>query len=294
MRNEDFNTFIRENISKLTTKEIAEHLGITEKAVSGRRERMKLKVVVKQPRVESDSWDKCTVQFLKESYLTLTDTEIGKILNKTPKSVNSKRTRLGLIKDKTNKKLFVCEECGKEEYFKESLAIRKRFCSHECREMFFTRKYTKTCKFCETVFVAEKLKQIYCSRQCVNDANEYQFRKNNPTNLEEIGNGLLTVLGFNYKTQYKIDKYYADVYIEEYNLVIEWFGDYWHMNPNKFDADERAIKIHSRDSKRILKLKSLGYNVLYFWESDVYTNLKFVKKTLFDEIDRIKQIVVPF
>lgn len=67
----------------------------------------------------------------------------------------------------------------------------------------------------------------------------------------------------------------ADIYIPEKNLIVEFFGDYWHCNPNKYDASyqhkfihQSASEIWERDETRKQKIKDLGFNVLIIWESE--------------------------
>lgn len=57
------------------------------------------------------------------------------------------------------------------------------------------------------------------------------------------------------------------------NKIIEYFGDYWHANPEIYAADtilktqkKFAAEIWERDATRIAGLKSLGYEVLVVWD----------------------------
>lgn len=55
--------------------------------------------------------------------------------------------------------------------------------------------------------------------------------------------------------------------------IIEFYGDYWHANPNKFKATDiikkiTAEKIWEKDHKKIKSLENNGYTVLIIWESD--------------------------
>jgi len=61
------------------------------------------------------------------------------------------------------------------------------------------------------------------------------------------------------------------------NQIIELFGDFWHMNPNKYNENDinpvtklYAKDIWKKDNQRINDLKSLGYNVKIIWEHDWY------------------------
>jgi len=63
------------------------------------------------------------------------------------------------------------------------------------------------------------------------------------------------------------------------NKIIEYNGDYWHCNPNKFLKDYfneqvgcTAEKIWKKDSYKIERAKELGYDVLVVWECDFKKN----------------------
>ena len=63
------------------------------------------------------------------------------------------------------------------------------------------------------------------------------------------------------------------------NKIIEYFGDYWHMNPSIHDRKSynKTIKsyaheIWTKDQERIDDLKSLGYEILIVWERDYKAN----------------------
>lgn len=58
------------------------------------------------------------------------------------------------------------------------------------------------------------------------------------------------------------------------NIVIEYFGDYWHANPNKYKSNDivhhnlTAKEIWEHDKKRIDKLEETFAKVIIIWESD--------------------------
>lgn len=102
-------------------------------------------------------------------------------------------------------------------------------------------------------------------------------------NHKKIEN-LLKELNISYESE-KIKKFSKnsynprpDIIIENMNLVIEIYGDYWHANPN-FYKDSDLIKrwygnitakeIHENDKKRIEQIESFGYKVIIIWETDI-------------------------
>ena len=72
---------------------------------------------------------------------------------------------------------------------------------------------------------------------------------------------------------YKIGRYTVDIYIRELNLIIEFYGDYWHCNPKIYKEDyirrnKVAKNIWEYDKKRLDYIGDLNYNVEVIWESD--------------------------
>jgi G:T-mismatch repair DNA endonuclease (very short patch repair protein) len=78
-----------------------------------------------------------------------------------------------------------------------------------------------------------------------------------------------------YKIKTKSGKLiFADIFIPEKNMIIEYFGDYWHCNPRKYKPNYfhphkklYAKNIWSEDKKRKSKLEELGYKVIVVWEN---------------------------
>lgn len=90
-----------------------------------------------------------------------------------------------------------------------------------------------------------------------------------------------------------IDKWNVDVLLKEKRLIIEFFGDFWHMNPNIFEENyvnpitkmsaktKRAI-----DNVKIEHLRSIGYNVIIVWESDWKENPSWEKEKITNAYNR--------
>ena len=89
----------------------------------------------------------------------------------------------------------------------------------------------------------------------------------------------LTKLGYKVTPSYKIDTKICDIYIPKLNLVIEYFGDYWHCNPNKYSEEYinkkknlSAKEIWEYDKTKLELIKSYGYNVEVIWENELKLN----------------------
>lgn len=64
------------------------------------------------------------------------------------------------------------------------------------------------------------------------------------------------------------------------NKIIEFYGDYWHANPDNYGKDDNTYlcgkglvkDIHEKDKNRIEEIKELGYEVLIIWEKEFLGN----------------------
>jgi len=75
---------------------------------------------------------------------------------------------------------------------------------------------------------------------------------------------------------YRVDTKICDIYISSLNLIIEYFGDYWHCNPKKYDENyfnqkkgKTAKQIWDYDKDKIDLIRNFGYNLEVIWESDL-------------------------
>lgn len=70
--------------------------------------------------------------------------------------------------------------------------------------------------------------------------------------------------------------YYPDIIIDDY-FIIEYYGNFWHGNPNIYDADDMihhgktAADIWKHDTNRQQTLEKNGYYCFIIWE-DMYSN----------------------
>lgn len=81
-----------------------------------------------------------------------------------------------------------------------------------------------------------------------------------------------------------------DLYIKDINTVIEFYGDYWHRNPEKYENldDEFKHQIWEHDKKRIALLKEkFKCNVIIIWEGDYKKNKE---KIIIETINKISKL----
>lgn len=196
-----------------------------------------------------------------------------------------------------------CEICKKEVYkYKSTLNSSKNyFCGSTCANIFQKcEKIILNCKICKKTFEVypsdikhAKLKgyeKKYCTTKCRNNdpdtytrlikMNEKQSHNKNRNKLEIQGAKFLDELLLDYNEQYLVnEKILVDVFIPKYNLIVQWWGDYWHGHLTKIKnstPDKRQKKRMALDISQEQYLKKCGYNLLCFWEHEVYKNKKYV------------------
>ena len=89
------------------------------------------------------------------------------------------------------------------------------------------------------------------------------------------------------KANFRISRWNVDIIFVSKNIIVEFFGDYWHMNPLKYKDDDvhslykkTALQVRERDNRKLNELKKLGYQVIVIWEHDWRYN----------RVDQIKRI----
>ena len=74
----------------------------------------------------------------------------------------------------------------------------------------------------------------------------------------------------------------VDCLLESKRRIIEFYGDYWHGNPQKFEPDDIvairkvAKDVWFKDQNRTSQLQAAGYDVLIIWESEFKRNPQIV------------------
>ncbi len=98
---------------------------------------------------------------------------------------------------------------------------------------------------------------------------------------------LINKLGFDSVHSYRVDSKICDIYIPTLNLIIEYFGDYWHCNPIKYSENYfnqkknmLAKEIWEYDSKKIDLIKKYGYNLEVIWETEYKNDNKLINKII--------------
>lgn len=126
------------------------------------------------------------------------------------------------------------------------------------------------------------------------------------SSLEVLFESFLDTYNFNYVPQYAVqyqDSYfYYDIYLVDYNLIIEINGDYWHCNPLYYketdivnypnNIKKCAKAIWDKDKIKQDYITSKKYDLLVIWEKEINENKhnlsNFFKNKLNEKIENKK------
>ena len=97
-----------------------------------------------------------------------------------------------------------------------------------------------------------------------------QFNKKNK--LETKFENILILLNLEYESQYPLNGYLYDFYLNKFNVLIEVDGDFYHCNPQgKYPFPTYKIQedIQINDLIKNNLAEEIGVKLLRFWESDI-------------------------
>ena len=109
-------------------------------------------------------------------------------------------------------------------------------------------------------------------------------------------NKLLDELNIKYEIEKNINGKFIDYYLYECDICIEYFGDYWHMNPKLYESNEynkrlkkTAIEVWNDDNIRIDKIKETCGSIIIIWESSKI-DITILEKTI-NNMKNIKTVI---
>ena len=89
----------------------------------------------------------------------------------------------------------------------------------------------------------------------------------------------LELFGYNIEPQFKIGSLKYDLFLKNYNILIEYNGDYWHCNPEKYKPDyfnqKKSMYAHelwAQDKQKKELAEKNGYKLFIIWEKDYMFN----------------------
>jgi len=94
-------------------------------------------------------------------------------------------------------------------------------------------------------------------------------------------------MGYVVKHSHRIETKICDIFIPKLNLIIEYNGDYWHCNPDKYDESyyhqikgKTAKELWEYDNSKIDLIKSNGYNLEVVWETELKNDHTIIKQII--------------
>ena len=106
---------------------------------------------------------------------------------------------------------------------------------------------------------------------------------------QQIVDSILDKNNIKYEREKGIKYYSIDNYLTDSNLMIEVQGDYWHVNPIKFQNKINKLqyeRIPKDKAKHTYTKNQYGIEILYLWESDIYNNILLCEKLILEYIKR--------
>ncbi len=189
---------------------------------------------------------------------------------------------------------FPCSQCGKLNYRIPCNEKNLMFCDIECKGQYWSIHFTGE----NNVWFGKKHKPESLIKQKATLAknhpgitNAFELAQHRQTSKPQIE--IFEFLKQEYQDfNWEIEKFisntelrcFADIFCEERKLIIEFYGDYWHCNPNdrryndpKFfhqKKQQTAEQVWTDDLYRNSLLEKMGYKVFIIWETDMKSDWK--------------------
>jgi G:T-mismatch repair DNA endonuclease (very short patch repair protein) len=166
--------------------------------------------------------------------------------------------RKELISKNNPKNQFVCTKENFIERYGEELGTKKYI--DRCNKI----SYTSSKDFFINKHGSEKGEEIW----------KRKFKSIKTSKKSKIIEKLLNLLNIDFEKEKNILNKFVDYFLKESNIVIEFYGDYWHANPKRFDKDyyntrlkATSLEIWEKDKERIDKIKQNVDSIIIIWES---------------------------
>jgi G:T-mismatch repair DNA endonuclease (very short patch repair protein)/endogenous inhibitor of DNA gyrase (YacG/DUF329 family) len=211
-----------------------------------------------------------------EKELGIPKYKILKVLNDENIVRQKDRCRKLGIKKKDNRYYLhrKCPNCGKDVEVSSnnhSIACRNYYntLTRNCRKCSFELQKGEANPFYGKKHTKESL--IKMTKTLTENPRKFSSSSKPEKKIEKI----LKDMNFNVVRTFKVGEYICDIFVPEFNLIIEYNGDYWHCNPNKYNKDylhphkkKTSSEIWEDDRIRVDNIINYGYTLEVVWESD--------------------------
>ena len=266
----------------------------------------------------------CSIKLQRKNKKEMKCVLCGKVFLKSPSSVADYCSRECSDKSKISRTTIVCIECGRTKEIRNTQMKRynQRFCSSKCfgkhnsylNENYIPKqksmKVLVNCMNCNKEFLVHRYREIsakFCSRKCKHEfgIGYYSFWQHGISKTsQELFNNIRIGLKLEncFYGDFNNEKYLRDEtnktgYFLDFicgNKVIEYNGNKWHGDPQKYSSEDVLINgkvagdVWDRDDKKYAFLRENGYEVLIIWEDEYLLNKSETISKCFDfmETDR--------
>jgi hypothetical protein len=183
---------------------------------------------------------------------------------------------------------YICNRCNKIYDTNTSLRAHKASCGHQ--------KEKSICEICNIEFNSKTGLNIHNNSMHIKTDDEKNIMSSKmrdaklklgsrirKTSIQEDKFYEELILLFNeVQRNFKIVNFYHvyDFFIPSHNLIIEFDGDFWHGNSEKFLLSSRMKKQYHLDENSFEYAKNNNYNILRIWSSTSTQFLEKVKECL--------------
>ena len=171
----------------------------------------------------------------------------------------------GIENEQFSRELIQCDWCNNKFYEKKYKCNdkQKHFCSTDCRQKWYSNIWSQSIEWKKE----SKQRALYMY--------SHGMFSHTDTKPQKIVNNILQNLNIKYTNEKIFGSYSADNYLDDYNLIIEVMGDFWHTNhlTNKISYPLQEKRIVCDYKKRCFIKTKYNINILYLWENDLYKNL---------------------
>lgn len=220
-----------------------------------------------------------------------------------------------------------CEWCSIEYYIPKNLDGISRFCGKDCMDKWraeafkgsgsskYVERIEVNCDWCKksllrTPYLLSTREFNFCDKECKDNYHReiYVKTENHIQMLREITlnnikegkykctdtephrktQEILNNLNINFSNERIIGDYAFDIYLEEFNIIIEVNGGYWHCDSRLYNKIAYEVQLNRiiQDKKKRTFINTQGIPVLYLWELDINNNPLLCEKLIKNFIDR--------
>lgn len=211
-----------------------------------------------------------------------------------------------------------CNVCDKEILINEAKYKKQKYflCSRECYKKHRSIRYkgentynynsfSVKCKNCNKKLLAtpydiESRRFLFCSQKCYwNHRSKYyleyyylgHFEKQKiETKPERLVREWLDNNNIRYEQERPFIKYFIDFYLIDYDVGLEVYGDYWHVNPkiygnspNLKPLTAQQIGVREYDNFRNSQIRQ-HFPLYIIWESEIYEDIDFYMDRIMSKI----------